>query len=680
MTNAKSTKRALLTSVVALILCFTMLLGTTFAWFTDSVTSSGNIIKSGNLDVGMYWADGGESVPAVAIPVADENWINAANGPMFTYKKWEPGYVEAKHILITNEGSLAFNYELRIITNEVISELADVIDVYYFETATDLERADVATGVHLGTLSDIMSTEKNISNTVKGSLLAGGTRTLSLAFAMQTGAGNEYQGLTLGEFAIQLVASQMAHEEDSFDKNYDADALIPGAPASRVIGVGRNEVITSTNENGENIIVVNNGYNIVANMGIDGPIENLSLNVIRQFQPTESYEEMLKSEYKYYVADFIVTADRDVSANSMALAGYYSAWCDNLNGNRWVALTSNTTVAAGTPVRLIKGLMGGGDYTVHYKDICQYGNDGIGFLCGAVDLSNGANAGTTLTVKLCLFETEADPNGSSASNVEVGSEPIVIGEYTYTFPAKSATNAANLNSALASGGEVVLENDIYTETTITAPYNNKVGYIQNGGVLNGNGNSLGITNSGDHYAIMTSGGTITNVKVDDGFRGIVVMNPTQTVYVDNVTVGGESVCYALNTAEGDGTQSIVVTNSTLSGWTSIGNTVKDVTFTNCKFGQGGYDAYPPVYGRLVKPYVNAVFENCDFIDMCYIDLSALGDGQTIVLKNCTINGQPLTADKIVAESECGAGQITIESKTGTYDYADWSQYVTIVND
>ena len=54
MTNMKSTKRALVSSVFALVLCFAMLLGTTYAWFTDSVTSSGNVIQSGTLDVQLF--------------------------------------------------------------------------------------------------------------------------------------------------------------------------------------------------------------------------------------------------------------------------------------------------------------------------------------------------------------------------------------------------------------------------------------------------------------------------------------------------------------------------------------------------------------------------------------------------------------------------------------------------
>ena len=54
MTKRRSTKNALISSVLALVLCFTMLLGTTYAWFTDSVTSATNIIAAGNLDIELY--------------------------------------------------------------------------------------------------------------------------------------------------------------------------------------------------------------------------------------------------------------------------------------------------------------------------------------------------------------------------------------------------------------------------------------------------------------------------------------------------------------------------------------------------------------------------------------------------------------------------------------------------
>ena len=89
--------KAMLMSILSLVLCISMLVGTTFAWFTDSVTSSGNIIKSGKLKVGMYWADGTE-----AVPTENDGWTNAADGAIFTYDNWEPGYVEVRHIKIAN--------------------------------------------------------------------------------------------------------------------------------------------------------------------------------------------------------------------------------------------------------------------------------------------------------------------------------------------------------------------------------------------------------------------------------------------------------------------------------------------------------------------------------------------------------------------------------------------------
>ena len=131
MTNTRSTKSALISSVIALLLCFTMLLGTTFAWFTDSVTSANNIIKSGTLNVERYYADGSKAVPADD----SSDWKNAQGVAIYTADQlWEPGYTDAKHIKISNEGSLALKYQLAIIPTGEVSILADVIDVYLYQT------------------------------------------------------------------------------------------------------------------------------------------------------------------------------------------------------------------------------------------------------------------------------------------------------------------------------------------------------------------------------------------------------------------------------------------------------------------------------------------------------------------------------------------------------------------
>ena len=230
-------------------------------------------------------------------------------------------------------------------------------------------------------------------------------------------------------------------------------------------------------------------------------------------------------------------------------------------------------------------------------------------------------------------------------------------------------NTAALQAALVEGKNVTLANDltISADEMLTAPYGNKMALNHNGGVFNGNGKTIGATIGGDNYVVMTNGGTIKNLTINNGFRGVVIMSANQTIHLENVVSSGEGVCYALNTAEGDSTQDLVATNCTFNGWSSW-SLLKSAKFTNCTFGQGAY--YTNVYGRLGKPYVTTLFDGCEFGSKYYIDLSALGANQVVTLKNCTVNGVKLTAENwaslIAPEDTCGEGQISVELKNGSY--------------
>lgn len=220
MTKKYSTKRSLIASILVLCLCLTSFIGTTFAWFTDSVTSSGNIIKSGTLDVELYYANANED-PASA------SWNDASIGQIFNNDKWEPGYVEAKHLKIANEGTLALKYQLAIIPNGTVSKLAEVIDVYLYEIAdTDAnatkisDRSVVDASMYVGTLADVIN-----SGIVRGNVLAKAEYTTTIVLKMREEAGNEYQNLSIGSnFAVQLLATQMTAENDSFGNDYDKAA------------------------------------------------------------------------------------------------------------------------------------------------------------------------------------------------------------------------------------------------------------------------------------------------------------------------------------------------------------------------------------------------------------------------------------------------------------------------
>ena len=402
MTNTKSTKRAIVSSVMALFLCFAMLLGTTYAWFTDSVKSENNIIQTGKLKVAFMWADGSQAP-------ANANWQDASAGAIFDYTKWEPGYAVARHLKVSNIGSLALNYEMRIVANGVVTDLADVIDVYYFDEEEALVRDDIASAEYLGTLTEVLGTEKNLTKTVKGSLAVNGDTDIhTLVLKMKEEAGNEYQNMDLGcTFTVELIATQMAYEEDSFGSDYDAIVSAPETP--------------------EALVTTNNNVAITYTKGIGGEVAEGTLKKAYQFEPTMSYEEAIVSEWRYWHADFVVSVDQEVAADSVMLAGYYKEWCQ-YNQDNWVGLIPAENVPANEEIRLVEYL----GATVNWEELCKYGNDGIGFMCGAADLT-GENAGTTLTVELRLYETTKDWNATSGTANEETGHYIVAGVFTYVF-------------------------------------------------------------------------------------------------------------------------------------------------------------------------------------------------------------------------------------------------------
>lgn len=211
MKKQKTTKRALLLSALSLVLCVSMLVGSTYAWFTDEVTSANNIIQSGTLKIGFEWANGKED-PASA------GWTDASAGPIFDNQLWEPGYTEARHIKVSNLGTLALNWQLAIAADGQVSALGDVIDVYCSRSsATQINNRDVSKLEYKGTLTEWIST-----GFATGSLEAGKEFTMTVVLKMREEAGNEYQNLSIGSgFAIKLLATQKAYETDSFDKDYD---------------------------------------------------------------------------------------------------------------------------------------------------------------------------------------------------------------------------------------------------------------------------------------------------------------------------------------------------------------------------------------------------------------------------------------------------------------------------
>ena len=195
MNNTKTTKRALLSSVMAMLICITMLIGTTFAWFTDTASTAVNKIQSGKLDVALEMSTDGT------------NW-ESAEGKTLTFKTadnraagkilWEPGCTyELPKLRVVNNGNLALKYKIQITGIQGNAKLNEAIDW----TINGITLGNTFTSLAVGASSEF---------TIKGH--------------MQETAGNEYQGLSINGIGITVYATQDTVENDSFGNTYDADA------------------------------------------------------------------------------------------------------------------------------------------------------------------------------------------------------------------------------------------------------------------------------------------------------------------------------------------------------------------------------------------------------------------------------------------------------------------------
>ena len=211
MTSSKSTKRALITSALAILMCAAMLIGTTFAWFTDTASTGVNKIVSGNLKVDIIGADSDSHIEKLNFTKAATTDAEAGAEIL-----WEPGcrYL-TEGFRIANKGNLALKWKAQVNTgttaaNEGNFDLLDVIDFYLVTKAADGTETETALDEFTGNLK---KTETSDVYYIKG--------------VMQTTAGNEYQGLTLDGISITVVATQDTVESDSFDNQYDKDAEYP---------------------------------------------------------------------------------------------------------------------------------------------------------------------------------------------------------------------------------------------------------------------------------------------------------------------------------------------------------------------------------------------------------------------------------------------------------------------
>ena len=231
MKKKRTTKQMLLYSTLSLLLCMSMLMSTTFAWFTDSVTSANNLIQSGNLDVELEYARSKDGKLSDWKDVAGSSEIFDPNS------LWEPGKTDVVYLKVSNTGTLALKYELMInILNETVG---------YNKEGEEIHLSDylVSKVIDMGNTLDPFSSRSsaiNVAGKTMGikdyvspvSILAPGeSEYLALIIYMPEDVDNSANSrgpiVPSIELGINLMATQAAYESDSFDNEYDRDAYLP---------------------------------------------------------------------------------------------------------------------------------------------------------------------------------------------------------------------------------------------------------------------------------------------------------------------------------------------------------------------------------------------------------------------------------------------------------------------
>ena len=297
MTNRKSTKRALLGSIMAMVLCLAMLVGATFAWFTDTASTGVNKIQAGNLDV------------ALEMQNADGKWVSAEGKTLDFVKAagaeneailWEPGCTYTlPELRVVNNGNLALKYKVIITGIQGSAKLNEAIE---------------------WTIGDVaMGAEQHLA--------AGESNAFTIKGHMKESAGNEYMNESIDGIAITVVATQDTVESDSFDKDYDAGAEYPVVAVANVNTNG--DTVLKDKEEDHTIQVT------VPAGALDEGVQSLKLEVVKSAAPagvqvastesSQSYEVTMKDQNGNAVSTngTLMTVEMNVGKNRTALKLYH---------------------------------------------------------------------------------------------------------------------------------------------------------------------------------------------------------------------------------------------------------------------------------------------------------------------------------------------------------------------
>ena len=478
MNNKRATKRALLTSVMALVMCVVMLVGTTFAWFTDTASTGVNKIQAGNLDIELQMKD------------SAGNWVKAEGKTLNFLQKqgekqvpsedilWEPGCTyELPELRIVNKGNLALKYKISISGAKDATpendkndlKLLDVIDWTY-----NVSGDGGATVAKLGTERHLAAKtgEADVFDT------------LTIKGQMQTSAGNDYQGMAIEGIAITVVATQDTVENDSFGNEYDKDAEYP-------ISVTTGEELQAIVSNATapvNIVLTNS---ITTNNFVIPADKDVTLDLNGRTVTNAGSHTILNKGHLT-----LTDSSADKSGQIISLKGNTAAL---RNGDNAVCVVEGGTIsrdgANGNTWHVVENF---GKMTFNGGKVVLKNGNGFAITNGWNYIDPGAST-THAVMEINALELDTDSSG--IKNCRYGD--LTVNDVTVTSTGYWALSNDYLGTAVINGG------------TLTS---NSFKAVSNGAAMTVNGGTFNGTEGFfvQSYATSTvlNGGTFANMNVD----------------------------------------------------------------------------------------------------------------------------------------------------------------------
>ena len=650
----KSAKSNLLsayfTSLLCLILCATMFMSTSMAWFTSEVNNAGNQIYVGLLDVKLLHEDEGE-------------WYdieqNSGHRILDWNLRWEPNGTYIERLQVQNDGDLAFNYRLGMsikypenadFDKAKAEEAAKYISVYVTkipENATYEEPKDLTeieqNWTKVGSLSEIFAGklvlsgamgEADVVNVNNGVITEVGTiHEYAVAFHMDAKAPSSIMGAQLKDINVKLVAAQLAAENDVFGRpDYDEDAIyydklattdkeLKAAledPTAEVIAIDGDLVYDwggDSNENSKALLMkgkVLRGFDgndsiTFKGYGSANPITDVTLVDITVKDETVGDNE---NAWEHGHLEFVgVNANNVTFANSIMVSGNSRLTNCNLNNTvrSWYGLWIN-----------------GGNVTI---ENCSFTgtravkiHEAYGTEVGTVVINNNTFANLSEKPGVVIGDLNSTTTVALTNNVFAGTQPGDQNNYMYESDTDVNTfNFTEKDNKVAeyAGGNAELDAAITAgESTIVLGAGN---YI------------IPDTAQGKTLTIIGNGDTVVATQDDGSYEGCDYSLDGATVTFENITINTDSSTYT-----GYARLNATYKNCTINGtYTLYGESV----FENCTFNVSG-----DYYNIWTWGAPAATFNNCTFNS----DGKALllyGQANTkLIVDSCVFNDNGELAD------------------------------------